>query len=295
LYYLIDAMAHTPVLLSEAVELMQISDKCKIIDATFGDGGHTKAILDYNQTCSVLGVDRDELAVARAKVIESQYPERFCFLCSRFSLLPELLQNTEKFDVILFDFGVSSSQIDDCNRGFSFMKDGPLDMRMSNTGTITAFNVVNTYSQKDIADIIYRYGEERKSREIAEKIIKTRKVSPITTTLQLKNVINDALRNKRFSKIDNATKTFQALRIYINQELEEISNALTALPSILKHGARIITISFHALESRIVKEWQRNNSNIIKKINKKVIKPSREEVIQNPRSRSAVLRGFIYE
>ncbi|MDR2074677.1 MAG: 16S rRNA (cytosine(1402)-N(4))-methyltransferase RsmH [Holosporales bacterium] len=288
-------MAHTPVLLSEAIELMQISDKCKVIDATFGDGGHTKAILNYNQTCNVFGVDRDELAATQAKIVESQYPERFRFLCSRFSLLPELFQNTEKFDSVLFDFGVSSSQIDDYNRGFSFMRDGPLDMRMSGTDTITAFDIVNTYSQKDIADIIYNYGEERKSREIAKRIVEARKVSSITTTLQLKNIINDALHNKKFSKIDNATKTFQALRIYINQELEEISSALAALPLILKHGARIVTISFHALESRLVKEWQRNNSNTIKKINKKVIKPSREEIIQNPRSRSAVLRGFIYE
>jgi 16S rRNA (cytosine1402-N4)-methyltransferase len=288
-------MSHIPVLLNESLELMQIFDNCKIIDATFGCGGHTRAVLERNPTCEVLGIDRDESTIDYAKIVESQYPGRFRFFNSKFSNLPKLLQKTEKFHGILFDFGLSSCQLDDHTRGFSFMSDGPLDMRMSKDDKVTAFDIVNAYNRSDIADIIYTYGEEPRSRKIAEKIVERRKTSPITTTLQLKNIINEAFHNRKISRIDNATKTFQAIRIYVNQELEEISKTLEVLPSILEHGARIITISFHSLESRIIKLWQRNNPNIIKRINKKVIKPSREEVLKNPRSRSATLRGFIYE
>jgi 16S rRNA (cytosine1402-N4)-methyltransferase len=174
------------------------------------------------------------------------------------------------------------------------MNDGPLDMRMSGSDRVTAFDVVNTYSSEDIADIIYNYGDEQKSRKIAKKIVERRKISPINTTLQLKNIVDEAFHNRKVSRIDNATKTFQALRIYVNQELEEIYNTLSILPSILELGARIITISFHSLESRVVKSWQKNNPDIIKRINKKAIRPSREEILRNPRSRSATLRGYIY-
>jgi 16S rRNA (cytosine1402-N4)-methyltransferase len=288
-------MVHIPVLLKESLEFIRITDKCKIIDATFGSGGHTKGILDHNATCSVLGVDRDESVISAAEDIKSKYPGRFRFFNSRFSELPTLLQDGEKFDAILFDFGVSSCQIDNGCRGFSFTKEGPLDMRMSSFDGLTASDVVNKYSQKTIAYIIYNYGNEARSRKIAKKIVEQRKIAPIITTLQLKNIVNEALQNKKFSKINNATKTFQAIRIYINNELEEISSTLSILPSILKHGARIVTISFHSLEDRFVKLWQKSNSNIIKRINKKVIKPNREEILRNPRSRSAVLRGFIYE
>lgn len=290
-------MAHIPVLLEESLTLLNISDKNRIIDATFGGGGHTKAILSRNVNCHVTAIDRDTEASARASLIAQEFPDRFTFVQMNFSKISSLIQeNRQKFDAILFDFGVSSFQIDAPQRGFSFMNEGALDMRMSNIeNSESAMDVVNKYKEEDIADIIYNYGDEPKSRKIAANIVKYRKNQVIETTTQLKTVIDEAFLWKKCSKIDNATKTFQALRIYVNDELREIALALESLPLILKHGARIVTISFHSLEDKIVKNWQKNNQNIVKRVNKKVIKPSYEEIRKNPRSRSAVLRGFIYE
>lgn len=291
---------HIPVLLKESIELLQISDCDRVIDATFGGGGHTRAILESNQNCTVIGVDRDSAAIDRAAIISKQYNNRFSFINSNFSKISTILKNDEKkFDAILFDFGVSSFQIDDPHRGFSFQHDGALDMRMSPSNkdgdSISALDVVSTYSEEELADIIYTYGDEANSRKIAANIVKKRKEFKIDTTFKLKQIIDEAFNNKKQSKIENATKTFQAIRIYINDELCEIDAVLTSITEILNHGARIVTISFHSLEDRIVKLWQKNNKDIIIPINKKVIKPSRDEIKNNVRSRSAVLRGFVYE
>lgn len=290
-------MIHIPVLLEESLNLLSISNKQRILDATFGGGGHTRAILSRNPNCHVTGIDRDPDAKARADLISQAFPDRFSFVQTNFSKIADLFkQNIVKFDAILFDFGVSSFQIDDPQRGFSFMNNGKLDMRMSHSeNSETAMDIVNKYSEEDLASIIYNYGDEPKSRRIAANILKHRKKSPIVTTSQLRTIIDEAFVGKKFSKIDNATKTFQALRIYVNDELREIAAALDSLPRILAKGANIVTIAFHSLEDKIVKNWQKNNKNIIKYINKNVIKPSVEEVRRNPRSRSAVLRGFIYE
>ncbi len=287
-------MGHIPVLLRESIELLNISTGDRIIDATFGGGGHAEAILANNESCYVLGVDRDEEAADRAALVALRYPGRFRFINTIFSNIRAVIEPDEKFDAILFDFGVSSFQIDNPDRGFSFSKDGILDMRMSRVDGISALDVVNDFSEQDIADIIYNYGDEPKARKIAASIIKNRQAKKISTTFQLKSIIDEIFGGKR-SKIENATKTFQALRIYVNDELSEISKALESLEFILNHGARVVTISFHSLEDRIVKMWQKNNASIFKSINKKVIKPSREEIQNNVRARSAVLRGMIYE
>jgi len=290
-------MSHIPVLLEETISALSIKDGDRIVDATFGGGGHTKAILD-SAKCFVFGIDRDPEAILRAKEIEEKYGDKFRFIPGKFSEISELLKNTEKFNAILFDFGVSSFQIDDPKRGFSFSKDGALDMRMSKDDKISAFDVVNSFSEEDLATIIWTYGDEPKSRRIASEIIRARAEAEIDTTIKLREIISRAFKfssiNKKHSRIDVATKTFQAIRIYVNDELLEIDTALKQLPKILKKNARIVTIAFHSLEDRIVKNWAKSSRNFINPINKEVIKPSYEEVSINPRSRSAVLRAFKY-
>jgi 16S rRNA (cytosine1402-N4)-methyltransferase len=290
------AIKHIPVLLHEVLNTLIILDNDLVIDATFGGGGHTCAILNANTTCKVVGIDIDETAIERAVSVSQKFPGRFRFVNTNFSNI----DIGEKADAILFDFGVSSFQIDSPERGFSFMSDGPLDMRMSgrshdrDENELSAMDIVNTFSEKDLSDIIYNYGEERQARKIAKSIVSRRKEGVIDTTIKLKNVINEVFGNRRISRIENATKTFQAIRIYVNDELRSIDTALSRLPDILKDGARIVTISFHSLEDRIVKHWAKRCCENISPINKKVVRPSREEVLENPRSRSAIMRGFIY-
>ena len=285
-------MNHIPVLLHETIEALKLQDGNRIVDATFGGGGHTTAILE-SADCFVLGVDRDPEAQPRAETISAKYGKRFRFLASKFSEISNFIDSNEKFDGILFDFGISSFQVDDPKRGFSFMQDGPLDMRMSKNYGISAYEVVNSFAEQDLANIIWTYGDEPKSRRIAAAIVGSRAEAKIDSTSKLREIVTNAV-GSRCSKIDPATKAFQAIRIYVNDELTEINTALEQLPKILKDGARIVTISFHSLEDRIVKNWARNHKKSIESLKKNVIKPSREEVLQNPRARSAVLRGFVY-
>lgn len=290
-------MVHIPVLLKETLEILSIKPREKVLDCTFGGGGHTKAILNSSDNCYVYAIDRDPEAEDRAKAIKQKYGNRFDFVQSKFSDISNLFNQKQKFDAVLFDFGVSSFQLDDAERGFSFLKEALLDMRMSKRG-LSAYDVVNTFSDKDLSDIIWTYGDERHSRKIASQIVKDRTAAPIKTTTRLANIIHQAIgfsvSTKKYSKVDSATKTFQAIRIFINDELREISVALENLPKILKNGARIALISFHALEDRIVKNWATSRKNCIIPMNKAVIKPTLEEIRSNPRSRSAVLRGFWY-
>lgn len=283
-------------MVTEVLSILNPTSGKRIIDATFGGGGHTTAILE-SSGCYVLGIDRDPDAIDRAATLKASYPNNFDFLAGEFSRLPDLIGTMERFDGILFDFGISSFQVDDPDRGFSFSHDGKLDMRMSKRG-LSAFDVINSFEEKDLAEIIWKYGDEPKSRRIAAEIVRARKISQITTTFDLhmvvRNIFNSDSVKKKYSKIDVATKTFQAIRIFVNDELLEIDTALGQFPRLLKNDARIATISFHALEDRIVKNWIKSNSASIKIINKSVIKPSHEEIKKNPRSRSAVLRGFVY-
>ena len=282
-------MFHIPVLLNEVLYYLSPSNGDNIIDATFGYGGHTSAILEKCSNCNVLGIDRDLDVINRANQIKDKYKDRFNFIHGKFS---EVLQSLDcKYNKILFDFGVSSMQLDTPDRGFSFSKSGNIDMRMSKEGK-SAYDVVNSLSQEDLAEIIWKYGDEPKSRRIADAIVKYRIKKPIENTEELRNIIVSVINSKN-SHIDVATKTFQAIRIYVNDELNEIYKALNYLPNILMNNSIIVTISFHSLEDRTVKNWGQNNKQIVK-INNRIIKPSIEEVKSNPRARSAILRAYRY-
>lgn len=293
-------MSHCPVLLSETMDILSPKDGDRVLDCTFGGGGHTKAILE-RANCYVCGIDRDPDARERSKDIKSFYKDSFDFIQGNFSDISNLLQYCDKFDAVMFDFGISSFQVDEAARGFSFNKDAPLDMRMSKEG-LSAYDVVNSFSEDEIAEIIWTYGDESKSRRIAADIVNYRKNSKIITTMQLADIVRKSVGysifNKKNSNIDSATKTFQAIRIFVNDELRAISEALKQLPNILNDKARIATISFHSLEDKIVKNWYQNQEKsrgkAFEKVNGGVIKPTSEEIQKNPRSRSAILRGFLY-
>lgn len=283
-------MSHIPVLLDEVVDMLQLQDGDKVLDATFGGGGHSEAIL-MRTNCGVLAIDRDPEAKDRAMKFKERFAERFDFVPAKFSEIPNLI--FQKYDAVLFDFGVSSFQLDDAKRGFSFSLEGQLDMRMSKNQGISAFDVVNSFREDDLADIIFRYGDEPSARKISKAIVKERQNKQIVTTLDLRNIIHSVVKRKPNSKIDPATKTFQAIRIFVNDELKEINDGLIGILRVLNDGARIATIAFHALEDRIVKNWSRSEQSITP-INKNSIKPTIEEIKRNPRSRSAILRGFIF-
>jgi 16S rRNA (cytosine1402-N4)-methyltransferase len=297
-------MEHIPVLLNETISVIRPCDGCRFVDATFGGGGHAMAILE-SCDCYVCGIDRDPDSAERAERVSSKYPGKFEFMLGRFANLRDLLHGYSKFDGILFDFGISSFQVDDPDRGFSFSKTGILDMRMGKSG-ISAREVVNEFSEGDIAKILRVYGDETRAKRIAGEIVKTRKKNAIDTTTQLRDIVLSVYPSqsilKKYSKLDAATKTFQALRIFVNDELSEIDAALRQSHEILNAGGRIVTIAFHSLEDRIVKNWARDNAGCITPMcfgeasgkGRQYIRPSEEEILSNPRSRSAILRGFIY-
>ena len=273
------------------------------VDATFGGGGYTQAILN-SESCSVIAIDRDPAAVQRAETFQTLYPGRFQLLSGCFGDLDQLLEPFGPIDGIVFDFGVSSYQLDEAERGFSFRFEGPLDMRMSQTG-LSAQDVVNTYSAEDLAKILWLYGEEPQSRRIAKAIVEYRQKKPFTTTLELAHLIRQIVHRK--DGLDPATLTFQALRIFVNNELIEIDKALKKSLSFLSDGGRIVTVTFHGLEDRLVKNWLRDKSapaaysrfgsslQQLKPLFKKPLCPSPQEIQKNPRSRSAKLRAFTLE
>jgi 16S rRNA (cytosine1402-N4)-methyltransferase len=298
---------HVPVLLPEMLMALRINEGATYLDATFGGGGYSEAIL-HEENCRVLALDRDPEAIERGRLLERKYPTRFKIFLGCFSDLCHLasLHSWEKFDGIVFDFGVSSFQIDQPNRGFSFRFDGPLDMRMSSSG-LSALDVVNTFEETALADILYQYGEERKSRRIAAAIVRRRQEKPFQTTLELALLIEKVL-GRKFGVQHPATLTFQALRILVNNELIEIESGLNFAQTHLKPEGRLVTVTFHSLEDRIVKTFMRKNSLRTKSQSRllpgepqlkepffedlmpKGISPSKEEIETNPRSRSARLR-----
>lgn len=289
-------MAHIPVLLNETMEILCPKSGDLILDCTFGGGGHTRAMLDLCD-CFVCAIDRDPDARQRASTVERTYSNRFEFIPGNFSEISTLLQGRGKFNAVLFDFGISSFQIDDAERGFSFLKDATLDMRMSRSG-VSAYDVINSFTEEELADIIWAYGDEPLSRKIAAAVVQERKVASIKTTIQLADIVRNVSAKSRRSnprvKIDAATKTFQAIRIFVNDELRSINDALMALLDFTKDGARLAFISFHSLEDKIVKNWAQSRKKYLKPINRSVIRPTDSEISSNPRSRSAVLRGFLY-
>jgi 16S rRNA (cytosine1402-N4)-methyltransferase len=277
---------HVPVLLREMLQHLSPQDGGLYIDATFGGGGYTSAILEA-ANCHVIAIDRDPDAIARGEKLKSaKYGDRLTLIQSTFCAIDQVIE--EPVDGLVFDYGVSSFQLDEADRGFSFMREGPLDMRMSKDG-LTAAEVVNTYSEKDLADIIFHYGDEPFSRSIARAIVHDRVEQPFETTLQLAGLIRRIVKRK--DSIDAATKTFQALRIFVNNELIEIRDALEKSLKILTPNARLVGVTFHSLEDRLLKRFLIDNPF---QILTKPLVPSHAEVLENPRSRSAKLRAGIY-
>ncbi len=303
---------HRSVMINEIISFLPTTKSINVIDATFGGGGYSKAILEKFNVNQLLAIDRDPISKIFAKEIESKF-SNFTLVNNKFSKIEDIINNTKfkdkKFDIILFDLGTSSNQIDNAQRGFSFNKSGPLDMRMGSSDK-NAYDIVNKYEEKNLADIIYQYGEERYSRVIAKEIVKNRKIKIINDTLELSNIIKKCLpkKNQLKSKIHPATKTFQAIRIYVNDELNELKHSLKKVLNILNKDGLILVVSFQSLEDRIVKDFFNHNSGKrwrssrhypelpdklatqLKIITKKPILPSTSEILENPRSRSAKLR-----
>jgi 16S rRNA (cytosine1402-N4)-methyltransferase len=255
------------------------------VDATFGRGGHTCALLDTVADCRVTAIDCDPQAIAHGETLVARYGNRLSLISGRFSAMDTWIQ-PHSVSGILFDFGVSSPQLDQPERGFSFMHDGPLDMRMGNFGP-SAADLVNHMGESDLANVIFEYGQEHASRKIARGIVRTRSLTPFATTAQLSNLIQKIM--PRRGKQHPATKTFQALRIAVNGELDEIKAVLPKVSTLLQPGGALALISFHSLEDRLVKTFFKE-SQIFAQKTKKPMRASREEVLGNPRARSACLR-----
>ncbi|MFK7838947.1 MAG: 16S rRNA (cytosine(1402)-N(4))-methyltransferase RsmH [Bdellovibrionales bacterium] len=303
-------LSHYPVMLSEVLESLSPVDGGIYVDGTFGAGGYTKAILDAAD-CKVVAIDRDPDAQKRADDLGS---DRLVFARGCFGDVEQLLLDAgiEKVDGFVLDLGVSSFQLDQAERGFSFRYDAPLDMRMDHASGQTAADLVANLEESELADIIYQYGEERKSRRIARKIVELRKENPIMTTFQLADIVRSCLPKAKGRKdIDPATRTFQAIRIAVNDELGELKRALNAADKVLKPNGRMVVVSFHSLEDGLVKRFFREKSGGVgvsryqpevqnknydfELLSRKAIKPSQNEIDENSRSRSARLRTAIYK
>ena len=282
---------HVPVLLKEAIDFLAVKRGGTYIDATVGLGGHSSEIAKrLGAPGHLIGFDKDPaaLALAQQKLVFEDSPE-ITLMHSSFAEVGERFP-TAIADGILADIGVSSLQFDDAARGFSFQADGPLDMRMNTHSGQTAEQVVNQTDEVTLANLIYEFGEERRSRRIARAIVRSR---PISSTAQLAAVISAAARSMKHERIHPATLTFQALRIFVNRELDDLKDLLQAAPQILKPGGRLVVISFHSLEDRIVKDSLREGvkQGHYKLLTKKPVTPGDEEIGRNPRARSAKLRA----
>ncbi len=304
------AARHIPVLLSEVVAALRPGDGETFIDGTFGAGGYTSAILDAADT-RVIAIDRDPDARAAGQAIVEKYAPRLTLLDGTFGNLDMLAADADAplVDGVVLDIGVSSMQIDEAERGFSFMADGPLDMRMSRDGPGAA-DVIREAPEEVLADILYEFGEERRSRSIARAIGRARADAPITTTRQLADIVLRTLGRPRGDDQHPATRTFQALRIYVNDELGQLVDALAAAERCLKPGGRLVVVTFHSLEDRIVKRYLTQASGKASSgsrhlppaaqaaaaprfriVNQRPLTPSVEEVATNSRARSARLRA----
>ena len=284
---------HTPVLLEESTDLLLENGGELYLDCTLGLGGHARRILEKNPQAFVIGIDRDEEAIELAKENLKEFEGRFAIYKADFADLDEVLraEGIDKVDGILLDLGVSMLQLKS-ERGFSFQIEAPLDMRMDKDQRLTAYKVVNEYSEKDLARILWEFGEERLSRKIARAIVQQRKKKPIETTKELAELVSSLYPPRmRHGRTHPATKTFQAIRIEVNKELESLKTALKKTPDLLNTQGRLVVISFHSLEDRIVKNFFRERSDAFKILTKKPITPSQEEIAMNPASRSAKLRA----
>jgi len=302
---------HIPVMLEEVLSFIPPKKEINIIDATFGGGGYTKAILKEFNIKNLIAIDRDPISKIFFEELNKDFNNLELFN-QNFSEIDEILKNSqhvrEKFDVIIFDLGVSSNQVDNPERGFSFQQDGPLDMKMGSSH-INAFEVINSFDEKKLADIFFEFGEEKFSKRIAKNIVINRSKKPIKNTLELSDIIKKSVPLPNFKKkIHPATKTFQALRIFINDELNELKIALEKSENLLAKDGLLIIVSFQSLEDRIVKDFFNHKSGkrwrssrhlpdladlgpiTLKIITKKPLRPKDFEINKNPRSRSAKLR-----
>lgn len=285
---------HTTVLLEEAVESLVVKPGGTYLDATFGGGGHTRKLLASDPTCRVIALDWDKEAIKHnAPALTEEFGKRFIAEWGNFANCYKLLKKhgITKIDGALADFGTSAFQIKH-EDGFSFNNDTPLDMRMSKGHHyFNAAYVVNRFTQNQIADIIYKYGEDTMSRKIAAAIVAARTAGTyFATTKQLADLIQKLVPARGYQRIHPATKTFQALRIFVNKELENIEVYLKNVLSMIKPGGRLVCISFHSLEDRIVKDFFRNHPEALEIITRKPLSPSEEEVLRNRASRSAKMR-----
>ncbi|MGH7067122.1 MAG: 16S rRNA (cytosine(1402)-N(4))-methyltransferase RsmH [Acetobacteraceae bacterium] len=301
-------MSHLPVMPVEALALLSPRDGGTYLDATFGGGGHAELILGAAR-CTLFAIDRDSAAIARGAALVARYPGRLALIEGRFGSMVELLAavGVHELDGVLMDFGVSSFQLEDAARGFSFRLSGPLDMRMGHGGP-TAASLVNTLSASELATLLADYGEERYARRIARAIVAARARTSIATTTELASIIRAALP-RAGERIDAATRSFQALRIRVNDELEEIARGLSAAASLLAPAGRLVAIAFHSLEDRIVKRFMLEASGRAAKpsrhapqttpapprfrlLTTRAVRPRVAEVAVNPRAASARLRAL---
>lgn len=301
-------MSHIPVMLSEVIAALKPAANEVYLDGTFGAGGYSRAILEAAD-CTLIGVDRDPSVKVNVDRLSADFPERFLFGQSAFSELEEVASDLghPQLDGIVLDIGVSSMQIDQAERGFSFSKPGPLDMRMASSGP-SAADAVNHLSEKELADIFYVYGEERRSRRVAKFIIEARAEAEIETTDQLADIVARAIGGKHL-KIHPATRVFQALRIFVNDELGELAAALAAAERVLRPGGRLVVVTFHSLEDRMVKAFLRARSGLaggggsrhepavergpepsFRIDQRRALTAGEAELAANPRARSAKLR-----
>ena len=297
---------HIPVLLDEVIDALDPQPGDLVVDATFGAGGYTRALLDRGATVHAFDRDPDALASGRTWRETGENPPRLILHAQRFSEMLGVMTSAgiARVDGIVMDIGVSSMQLDQAHRGFAFSAEGPLDMRMSQDGE-SAADFLNTADENEIADVIYRYGEERQSRRVARAIVAAR---PLETTGELARLVRKALGHKPHDKKDPATRTFQAIRIHVNGELDELSQGLSAAEHLLREGGRLAVVSFHSLEDRIVKRFLRDASAtpgasrhvpmaasrdpVFLQVSR-AIKPDEAEIARNPRSRSSVLRHAV--
>jgi len=302
------AARHVPVLAREVVDALRPRDGGRYLDGTFGGGGYSSAMLD-RAACQVIAIDRDPDAIAAGQTLAERYAPRLRLIEGRFGDMAELLsaEGVDEVDGVALDLGVSSMQFDRPDRGFSFRASGPLDMRMERAGR-SAAEVVNESDEAELADIIWRYGEERRSRRVARAIVEARRHKPIETTGELAEIVRRAVGPQGRDESDPATRTFQALRIAVNDELGELERGLAAAEQVLAPGGRLAVVSFHSLEDRAVKDFVRTRAGrtpspsrhapprqaartaSLKDLTRKPVVPSEQEIAANPRARSARLR-----
>lgn len=301
-----NAAGHEPVMLEEAIGALDVQLGGRYVDCTVGGGGHALAILEESSPGGqLIGIDADPRAIAVARETLGRFEKDVVLVNENFRYLENICTRLgfQPLNGILFDLGLSSLQLEEAGRGFSFQQDAPLDMRFSDKETLTAAEIVNTYSENELSAVLYEYGEERRSRRIANWIVQRR---PLESTLELARIVEQAMGGSR-GRIHPATRTFQALRIAVNRELESLQLALEQALNLVGFGGRIVVISFHSLEDRLVKDLFRREAQDclcppeapqcvcghvarLRLVSRKVIKPSPLEVQSNPRSRSARMR-----